>query len=190
MNGDTITVEYDLSQAQTLKNPLELFRKIRTFIFDVDGVMTDGKLLVTESGEFLRTFSCRDGYAIRRAVEEGYNLCVITGGRGNSIESRLKMLGIRHFFTGADVKLPIFRRYCEAHQIDTAETLYMGDDLNDYEVMQKVALPCCPANACPEIQDLCHYISPINGGDGCVRDVIEKVMKLHGKWLSNISISG
>lgn len=189
MNGET-TDNLTFGNTQTLKNRLEYFRYITTFIFDVDGVMTDGKLQVTDAGEFLRTFHTRDGYAIRRAIEEGYTVAVITGGRGNSIEKRLTGLGITQFYTGADVKLPIYQRFIEAHNINPLETLYMGDDLNDFFVMKKVGLAACPADACPEIKEICHYVSPINGGDGCVRDVIEKVMKLQKKWLNHITVSG
>lgn len=189
MNGETTTVNDILSQAKTLKNRLEYFRHIRNFIFDVDGVMTDGTLQVTDAGDFLRTFHTRDGYSIRRAIQEGYNVCIITGGRGNSIEKRLQALGIKQYYTGADIKLPIFQRFMSTHGLNPAETLYMGDDLNDYEVMQKVGLACCPHNACQEIKNLCHYISPVKGGEGCVRDVIEKVMKLQGKWMNNITVS-
>lgn len=190
MNGETIIVNYDMSEAVTLKNRLETFRQIRTFIFDVDGVMTDGKLQVTDAGDFLRTFHTKDGYAIRRAVEEGYNVCVITGGKGNSIEKRLQVLGIKQYYTGADDKLPILKNYIEAHNLKNSEILYMGDDLNDYLVLQQVGLACCPSDACPEIIQICQYISPIKGGDGCVRDVIEKVMKLHGTWMRHLTISG
>lgn len=190
MNGEIITVSADLNNAQTLKNKLEVFRQIRTFIFDVDGVMTDGRLQVTDAGEFLRTFHTRDGYAIRRAIEEGFNVCVMTGGKGNSIEKRLQVLGIRHYYLGADNKLPIFNSYVAAHNINLFDTIYMGDDLNDYEVIQKVGLACCPCDACPEIISLAHYVSPFKGGDGCVRDVIEKVMKLQGSWMRHLTVSG
>jgi 3-deoxy-D-manno-octulosonate 8-phosphate phosphatase (KDO 8-P phosphatase) len=183
-------IEFDLKNAATIHNPLGYFREIDTFIFDVDGVMTDGKILVTEGGDFLRTYNSKDGYAIRRAVEEGYNVCIITGGRGGSIEHRMKKLGIRQVFTGADPKLAVFQRYCKAHDINPLTTLFLGDDLNDFEVMQKVGLPCCPADACSEIIGISSYISPFKGGDGCVRDVIEKVMKLHGKWLNHLTVSG
>lgn len=195
MNGDITMENNQIEWSNTpieapLLNPLEYFNTIKTFIFDVDGVMTDGKLLVTEGGEFLRTFHSRDGYAMRRAIEEGYNVCIITGGRGRSIESRLEKLGVKTFFTGADNKLPVYRRYCDTFNINTATVLYMGDDLNDYEVMQHVGLPCCPADACPEIMQLSHYVSPIKGGDGCVREVIEKVMKLQGTWFNQTTVSG
>ena len=189
MNGETITVKYDLSDAKTLLNRLEYFKHINTFIFDVDGVMTDGTILSTNTGDALRTFHTRDGYAIRRAIEENFNVVVITGGRGNSIESRLKYLGVHQFYTGVGDKLPVFQRFVETHNLNPSEILYMGDDINDLTVMKKVGLACCPADACPEIKDICHYISPMNGGKGCVRDVIEKVMKLRGSWMNHISIS-
>ena len=187
---EELKIAYDLKNAATIHNPLGYFREINTFIFDVDGVMTDGKLLVTEGGEFLRAFNSKDGYAMRRALEEGYNVCVITGGRGGSVEHRMKKLGIRHLFTGADPKLPVYQRYCSINSIQHLKVLYMGDDLNDFEVMKKVGLPCCPADACPEIMAISNYISPFKGGEGCVRDVIEKVMKLHGKWLNHLTVSG
>lgn len=180
----------DLKNAATIHNPLGYFREINTFIFDVDGVMTDGKLLVTEGGEFLRAFNAKDGYAIRRALEENYNVCVITGGRGNSIEYRMKKLGVSELYVSADPKLPVYERYLSSKGLQHLKVLYMGDDLNDFEIMEKVGLPCCPADACPEIMSLCHYVSPFKGGEGCVRDVIEKVMKIHGKWMNHITTSG
>ena len=173
-----------------LKNILSYFKAIDTFVLDVDGVMTDGKLIVTEAGEFLRTFNAKDGYAIRRAIEEGYNVVMITGGKGGSIENRLRYLGVKQFYTNIHDKLPVFIRFLTEHKISASSVLYMGDDLNDYEVMHNVGLPSCPADAVNEIINISHYISPYKGGDGCVRDVIEKVMKLHGKWMSHISVSG
>lgn len=177
-----------MDETKPLKNTLAYFNLIETFFFDVDGVMTDGKIISTESGELLRTFHSRDGFAIRHAIDQGYHIVVITGGKGKTIENRMASLGITTYFTNAQFKLPIFERYCREHDIDTARTLYMGDDLNDYEVMQHVGLACCPADAATEIKKLSQYISPVNGGEGCVRDVIEKVMKLHGKWMKNIEV--
>ncbi len=179
-----------MSDSPELKNVLAYFKQIDTFIFDVDGVMTDGKLLITEAGEFLRSFNAKDGYAIRRAVEEGYNVMIITGGKGGSIENRLRYMGVKQFYTNISDKLPVFKRFLKEHGIHASTVLFMGDDLNDYEVMQNVGLPCCPNDAVNEIINLSHYISPLKGGDGCVRDVIEKVMKLHGKWLNHLSVSG
>ena len=190
MNGVTTDNFTEGVNTHVLKNRLEYFKHITTFMFDVDGVMTDGRLQVTDSGDFLRTFHTKDGYALRRAVEEGYNVVVITGGKGNSIEKRLTGLGITQFYTGAGDKLPIYQRYIEAHNINPLQILYMGDDLNDFTVMQKVGLATCPADACPEIKEISHYISPLKGGDGCVRDVVEKVMKLRENWSNHISVSG
>lgn len=179
-----------MSSTPELKNVLSYFKHIDTFVFDVDGVLTDGKVLVTEAGEFLRSFNVKDGYAIRQAVDEGYNVVAITGGKGGSIENRLRYLGIKQFYTNAADKLPIFRTYLRENNIQSSTVLYMGDDLNDFEAMQNVGLPCCPANAANEIRNISHYISPLKGGDGCVRDVIEKVMKLQGKWMKHIAVSG
>ncbi len=171
-----------------LKNQLAYFNLIETFFFDVDGVMTDGSIISIADGEPLRTFHSRDGFAIRHAIEQGYNIVVITGGKGDSIEKRMIGLGIKTYFTNAAIKLPIFQRYCKEHAIDPARALYMGDDLNDYEVMQHVGLATCPADAATEIIKLAQYVSPVNGGKGCVRDVIEKVMKLQGKWMKDINV--
>jgi 3-deoxy-D-manno-octulosonate 8-phosphate phosphatase (KDO 8-P phosphatase) len=189
MENQDFSFEYHLENATVLKNALARFRDIRTFIFDVDGVLTDGKMLVTEGGEFLRSYHSRDGYAIRRTMMEGFRVVIITGGSGPSVDIRMKKLGVTQYFMGIEDKLPVFQRFIEANDIDPAEILYMGDDLNDYQVMQKVGLAACPADACPEIQDICHYISPFTGGAGCVRDVIEKVMKLNGVWMRHLAIS-
>ena len=163
-------------------NILENFKTIKTFIFDVDGVLTDNTLLITEAGEFLRTMNCRDGYAIRRAVTEGYRICIITGGRSQGVIKRLEGLGITEIFSGMDDKLPAYRRYMESHDLDPETVLYMGDDEPDYAVMRLVGLPCCPADAVPNIVEVARYVSPLKGGTGCVRDVIEKVMRLQKKW--------
>jgi 3-deoxy-D-manno-octulosonate 8-phosphate phosphatase (KDO 8-P phosphatase) len=194
MSGETTKADFfdqnPEANTLTLKNSLTAFRDIKAFIFDVDGVLTDGRILVTEEGNFLRTFHSRDGYAIRRALEEGYFVCIITGGRGKSIEIRMQKLGIQHYFVAADPKLPIFMRYLDAHDLALNQVLFMGDDLNDYEVMKKTGLACCPSDAASEIITLSHYISPFKGGEGCVRDVIERVMRVQGCWLNNISVSG
>ncbi len=179
-----------MDSSPELKNILSYFKNIDTFVLDVDGVLTDGKVLVTEAGEFLRSFNAKDGYAIRRAVEEGYNVVVITGGKGGSVENRLRYLGIKQFYTNAADKLPILKTYLCENNIHSSTVLFMGDDLNDFKVMQNVGLPCCPADAVNEIRNISHYISPLEGGQGCVRDVIEKVMKLQGKWMNHISVSG
>lgn len=166
-------------------NLLEKFRDIHTFIFDVDGVMTNSDLIVLENGDLLRTMNVRDGYAIKRAIKAGYRICVITGGISSGVEIRLKSLGISPIYHGINDKLKTFEEFVSSYNIDPAGILYMGDDIPDYETMRLVGLPCCPQDATNEIMEICQYISPKNGGDGCVRDVIEKVLKLHGKWLDD-----
>lgn len=163
-------------------NPLSRFRAIDTFIFDVDGVFTDGTMLVTESGEFLRRVNARDGFVVRHAIQSGYRVAIITGGTSAGIRTRFELLGVQDIYIGVSDKLSVFREYVARHQLDTERTLYMGDDLPDYEVMRLVGLPCCPSDAAEEIKGLSQYISPYKGGEHCVRDVMEKVLKLNGHW--------
>ncbi len=164
-------------------NVLEQFRDINTFIFDVDGVLTNSELIITEKGELLRKMNAKDGYAMRKAIIEGYNVCIITGGNSAGVVDRLKALGVQEVYYKIHNKLKTLQEYVETYDIDLNRTLYMGDDIPDHPVMRKVALPTCPADACHEIKEISQYISPINGGRGCVRDVIEKVLRLHGKWM-------
>ncbi len=164
-------------------NLLEKFRDIHTFIFDVDGVFTNSDILILEDGNLLRKMSVRDGYAVKRAIKAGYRICVITGGTSSGVISRLQGLGITDIYVGISDKLDTFEEFVTTYDIDTDGILYMGDDIPDYEAMRRVGLPCCPQDSANEIIEICQYISPKNGGDGCVRDVIEKVLKLHGKWL-------
>lgn len=163
-------------------NHLEQFREIETFIFDVDGVLTDGQVLVLEDGSLLRRMSLRDGYAIKQAVKEGYNVCIITGSKSEGVRLRLEGLGVEHIYTGVEDKLKVFKKYVEANDIDVATTLYMGDDVPDYPVMRLVGFPTCPRDAAYEMFELAKYVSPFEGGKGCVRDVIEKVLKLNDQW--------
>lgn len=164
-------------------NHLEKFRDIKTFIFDVDGVLTDGNLMVLENGSLLRQMNIRDGYAIRRAIGAGYKVCIITGGKSLGVESRLSNLGVEDIFSGVQDKIPVYETLVEKYQLDESAILYMGDDLPDYKVMRKVGLPCCPSDAAPEIIDVSQYVSSKQGGKGCVRDVIEKVLRLNYLWL-------
>lgn len=163
-------------------NQLEAFGEIDTFIFDVDGVFTDSSLLITETGQLLRTMSTRDGYAIKRAAKLGYRLAVITGGNCPGTIKRLKGLGITDVYANVADKLAVYREYKLRNRLPAERILFMGDDLPDYTVMQKVSLACCPADAVPEIKEISDYISPFTGGHGCVRDVIEKVLRIRGQW--------
>jgi 3-deoxy-D-manno-octulosonate 8-phosphate phosphatase (KDO 8-P phosphatase) len=163
-------------------NVLSYFKLIHTFIFDVDGVMTDNHVLVTEAGELLRSMNVRDGYAIKRALREDYRVLILTAGRSAGVVTRLKDLGIPDVLWDVQNKLKVYEEYLDAHNLDENGILYMGDDLPDYDVMRRVGLPVCPQDAMPEILEISQYVSPLKGGQGCVRDVIEKVMKLQGKW--------
>ncbi len=164
-------------------NYLEKFRDIHTFIFDVDGVLTNSELIILENGRLLRKMNTRDGFALKTAIKEGYRVGIITGGKSSGVVSRLEGLGITDIYKGVEDKLEAFEEYIETYDIDPAGILYMGDDIPDYEVMRRVGLPACPQDAAIEIMNISQYKSPIKGGGGCVRDVIEKVLKLHGKWM-------
>lgn len=163
-------------------NVLELFKPIKTFVFDVDGVLTDGTLQLLENGELSRKMNIKDGYALQLAVKKGYHLAVISGGNSSQVKKRLQGLGIQDIFLGVFDKKEKLEEYLSDNELSQAEVLYMGDDIPDYGAMQIPALRTCPNDACPEIKSICQYVSPLNGGEGCVRDVIEKVMKLNGDW--------
>jgi 3-deoxy-D-manno-octulosonate 8-phosphate phosphatase (KDO 8-P phosphatase) len=162
-----------------------IMNDITTFIFDVDGVLTDSSVFVTTEGEILRTMNIRDGYAMKAAVESGYNVCVISGGSNEGVRVRLRNLGITDIHLGTTDKVETFKEYTELYNIKPEQVLYMGDDIPDYHVMKLVGLPTCPQDAAPEIKGISTYISHVNGGKGAARDVIEQVMKVHGKWMSH-----
>lgn len=155
---------------------------ITTFIFDVDGVLTDGKVLVMESGEMVRNMNSKDGYAIQLAVKKGYRLVVISGGNNVAVKKALERSGVQNVFINVKDKLTCYIDYIEKNKILDEEVLFVGDDLPDYEVMSRVGAAVCPNDSAVEIKEICHYVSPKNGGEGCARDIIEQVMRLHGKW--------
>lgn len=160
----------------------EIMNQITTFIFDVDGVLTDSSVHVTENGEMLRIMNIRDGFAMKAALENGYNVCIISGGKNEGVRIRLRNLGINDIHLGSPDKVETFKEYIELYNIKPESVLYMGDDIPDYHVMQLVGLPTCPQDSSPEIKAISAYISHKNGGKGAVRDVIEQVMKAQGKW--------
>ncbi len=167
------------------KSYKEYLADITTFIFDVDGVLTDGNVSVTTDGEMLRTMNIKDGFALKTAVDAGFNICVISGGSNEGVRKRLSGLGIKDIYLGAQNKIDQLSEYLNAKNVDTSHVLYMGDDIPDYPVMVMVALPCCPQDAVPEIKGISKYVSHKNGGKGAVRDVIEQVMKVQDKWNGN-----
>lgn len=164
---------------------VHLFDKIRAvkaFVLDVDGVLTNNDLLVTETGELLRTMSVRDGQAVKWAVQAGYPVGIITGGKSEGAKKRLTDLGIEEYYSGIHDKWSAFQSFLQRTNTLVSEVCYVGDDLPDLPVLRKVGLSCCPADAVPEVLDICDYVSPLPGGRGCVRDVVEKVMKLQERW--------
>ena len=167
------------------KSYKEYLNHITTFVFDVDGVLTDGTVTLTTTGELLRTMNIKDGFALKTAVDNGYNVCIISGGNNEGVRVRLRGLGITDIYLGTHNKIEQLKEYTDIYNIKKESILYMGDDIPDYEVMQLVGLPCCPQDAVPEIKAISKYISHKNGGKGCVRDVIEQVLKVQGKWNTN-----
>lgn len=161
---------------------LERFKTIKSMIFDVDGVLTDGSVLVTEQGEQLRQMNIKDGYALKLAVQQGIKVCIITGGKSMGVAKRLAGLGIEYLYTAIDDKPAAFYDFLSVSNSDAATTLYMGDDMPDVEVLKMCGLKTCPQDAVPQIKSAADYISPVPGGQGCARDVIEKVLTLQGKW--------
>jgi 3-deoxy-D-manno-octulosonate 8-phosphate phosphatase (KDO 8-P phosphatase) len=161
---------------------LEQLKQITTFIFDVDGVLTNGDIIASDSGEFLRTFNIKDGYALQLAVKKGYHVCIISGGKGAAMQKRFEGLGINNIFLGISDKVAVYNDLLAKYQLKAEEILYMGDDIPDLKVMKLVGLPTCPEDAVPEIKAISHYISPYTGGKTAVRDIIEKVLRVQHKW--------
>lgn len=164
------------------KSYKEIMNTIDTFIFDVDGVLTDCSVHVSQNGEMLRIMNIRDGFAMKAAIESGYNVCIISGGNNEGVRIRLRNLGITDIHLASPNKVETFKEYIELYNIKPENVLYMGDDIPDYHVMQLVGLPTCPQDAVAEIKAISKYISHKNGGKGAVREVIEQVMKVQGKW--------
>ncbi|MBO7201593.1 MAG: HAD hydrolase family protein [Bacteroidales bacterium] len=156
--------------------------KIKAFVFDFDGVMTDGAVWVYADKETVRAGNIKDGYAIQYAVKKGYLVAVISGATSLSINNRMESLGVTDIYTGAGNKIVVFKQFLDENMLQPDEVLYMGDDIPDYEVMRQVGVATCPADAAIEIKEIADYISHLRGGEGCVRDVIEQVLRLHNNW--------
>lgn len=167
------------------KSYKEYLQHISTFIFDVDGVLTDGTITITTNGDMHRTMNTKDGFALKTAVDQGFNVCIISGGTDEGVRKRLKGLGITDIYLGTHQKDEIMDEYLDINNISRDNVLFMGDDIPDLYVMQQIALPCCPQDAVPEIKGISKYVSHRKGGGGCVRDIIEQVLKIQGKWLDN-----
>lgn len=160
----------------------EVLNRIKCFVFDVDGVLTDGTVLALESGEQARSFNIKDGYGIEKALLAGYHVAIISGGNQVGVRKRLEFLKINHIHLGVKDKVVTMEGLCRDLSLSMQEVLFVGDDLPDYDVMKMVGLPCCPADATHEIREISLHVSAKNGGNGCVRDIIEMVMKKQGTW--------
>ena len=157
-------------------------KSITTFVLDVDGVLTNGKVILEASGEMTRTMSTRDGYIIQRALKKGYNVCIITLGNSKMVENRMNYLGVNDVFSSVENKLEALNSYCSSKNITLENVLYMGDDMPDIDCIKSVSIGTCPNDAVPEIREVADYISHVNGGHGCVRDVMEQVLKINNDW--------
>lgn len=160
-------------------------KDIKAFVFDMDGVLTDGTMLVMPNGEMVRRMNFKDGYAMQLAIKKGFEMAIISGGFSQPAFERFEKLGLKHIYLGADNKIDKYEEFLLLTNLKSDQVMYMGDDLPDYEVMTKVGLPVCPSDAAPEIKKIARYISDKKGGDGCVRDVIEQTMKMQGVWMNN-----
>lgn len=158
--------------------------RTKAFIFDIDGVLTEGSVILMPNGEQLRMMNIKDGYAIQLAVKKGYRIAVISGGKNEMTRKRLNDLGVNDLYLGLDNKVEAFDEFILTYNIQPDEILYMGDDIPDYDVMKRVGVPTCPNDAAQEIKDISIYVSDRVGGRGCVRDVIEQVMRVQGNWVN------
>lgn len=155
---------------------------IRSFVFDVDGVLASAKVVLHPSGDLMRSMNTKDGYAIQKAVKLGFKIAIISGAKSESIRTRFNGLGIYDVYLDSQNKIKDLSEFREKHDLSFDEILYMGDDLPDMEVMKSVGLATCPSDAVEEIQSCCTYVSDLSGGEGCVRDIIEQVMRAQKKW--------
>lgn len=169
-------------------NILASFKPIKLFVLDVDGVLTDGTLLVLNDGQMARRMNIKDGYALQLAIKKGYQILIISGGNSDAVKIRLEKLGITEVHMNAIDKKELLLQYVTQKDLTWSQVLYMGDDIPDMVAMKIAGMACCPSDAVPEVKMLSHYISPLKGGEGCVRDVIEKVLKLNGHWNDDGSI--
>ena len=165
-------------------NYKEKLQPIRAFVFDFDGVMTNGDVWVYADRETVRCGNIKDGFAVQYAVKKGYTVAVISGATSASINNRMEMLGVTQCYTGCGDKIKTYEKFLADNGLRDEEVLCMGDDLPDYPLLQRAGVSACPADAAVEIKEIADYISLYEGGKGCVRDLIEQVLKTHGKWMS------
>lgn len=170
-------INYDLTQ-------------IKAVIFDVDGVLSKETITQDNDGNPMRTVNIKDGYAIQHAVKSGLLIAIITGAKTEAVRKRYESLGVKEVHIGAKVKISIYKDLLDKYNIKDEEIIYVGDDIPDYEIMKHCGLPCCPADAAPEIKSISKYISHKNGGEGCGRDILEQVLKSKGLWMQDATAFG
>ena len=168
------------------KNYKTILPKIKTFIFDIDGVLTDGKVLITNEGELLRALDTKDGYAMKCALAQGFKIVIISGGSNEGIRDRFRAFGIHDIYLGANHKLKAYEDLMDNYVLNPNEILYVGDDIPDIPVMKEVGVSCCPSDAVSDVKSIVDYVSHKKGGEGCVREIIEQVLRVQGKWRLDI----
>jgi 3-deoxy-D-manno-octulosonate 8-phosphate phosphatase (KDO 8-P phosphatase) len=170
-------------------NILSAFKKITTFVFDIDGVLTDGTVLVLPNGVQARRMHIKDGFALQMALKNGYRVKVISGGNSPEVLDRLTKLGVTDVHMSVLDKGALLLDWMKAENLKKEEVLFMGDDLPDLPALLVAGLPVCPADAVAEVKQASLYISPLKGGDACVREVIEKVLKMNGHWEYRVDVA-
>ena len=165
-----------------MNNYKQRLAHIDTLIFDVDGVLTDGKIMITTEGEMYRQMDTKDGYVLKCALNAGLKVVIISGGTNEGIRNRLRALGVIDIYLGAHHKLDAFQDLLDSYDLDPEKMLYMGDDIPDIPVMEKVGVACCPNDAVSDVLAMVDYVSPKKGGEGCVRDIVEQLLRVQGKW--------
>lgn len=160
-----------------------LLNQVKAFAFDVDGVFTDGQVYLFPKEDFIRAVNIKDGYAIQHCIKSGFPVAIISGGKSDEVAKRFQKLGVTDIYLGASSKFELYEDFRMKYQLEHSDVLFMGDDIPDYEIMKKVGVPTCPADAAYEIKEIAAYISDKAGGKGCVRDVVEQVLRLQNKWM-------
>jgi 3-deoxy-D-manno-octulosonate 8-phosphate phosphatase (KDO 8-P phosphatase) len=161
----------------------ELLQDIDTLFFDIDGVLSGSQIGISHNGDLIRSTNVKDGYVLKYALTKKIKIFILSGGLNKDVQSRFKKLGIENVIIGCHDKLSEFQRLVKTYKLDSNKILYMGDDIPDYRVMQQVGLPCCPSDAASEIKEISLYISDKKGGDGCVRDIVEQVLRAKRLWM-------
>lgn len=170
-----------------MTNLIPQMKEIKAFAFDIDGVLTKGDVLVNEEGQMLRSVNIKDGYALQHAVKQGYPIAIISGGKSEGMRKRFEGLGLQHVYLGQDHKEAAFADFLTKVNLQPHQVAYMGDDMPDLPLIKQVGLGCCPKDAAVDVKDIAHYISPNCGGEACVRELIERIMKIQNTWFNEDS---